>query len=193
MPSTDLTEYKADLDRGSRLHQLREELGELKATAFQAYFRLAEIMKEIRDDELWREGYESFTAFCASEDIGFTFSHVKNAIVTLERFPDYKQLSDIAYSKLQDIGPYLTAKNREDLIEKARSLSRSDLKHELNEMGLSQREDPGWYLPKIWNCEVCGKVRGVRFEGLCHCGWTPKQIEYVSKIIDKVDAQEYEI
>lgn len=189
----ELAEIKADMDRGDRLHALKEELKTLKKQAFYAYFRLGEIMKEVRDDELWRESYESFEAFCADDELGFSFSHVKNAIVTFERYPKPKELDDIPYSKLVAIGPYLDEGDREELIKMARSLSRSDLQHQLKLMRLSQSEAREVYLPKIYPCAVCGKVKGVGFEQLCHCGWTPKQVEYVSKLIEKVDNQEYEI
>jgi len=179
--------------RGQRLNYLWNQLLALKRSATEHYFKLGEIMKEIRDKELWRESFESFASLCADDELGFSYSHVKNAITLVERFPKWRSLIDIPYSKLIMIGPHLKEDNKRELVAMARSLSRSDLRHQLVVKGVAEKEPRARYLPKIYPCSVCGKVRGVSFEGLCHCGMSIKQVEYISLLIEKVKSGDYEL
>lgn len=170
-----------NLVRGDRLHQILGEIKLLRRSANEHYFRLGCLMKEIRDEELWKDSYESFYAFCADPEIDFSVSHVKNAITLVERFPDQKEIEGIGYSKLIAIGPHLKEGNEEELIEMARNLSRSDLRHELE--ARKQKDDRLPEIPKIWRCGSCGGVKGVVFGDLCRCRLTDESYQRIKKIL----------
>ena len=181
--SQDLT-----VKEGARLHELRTELLGLVETATEHFFRMGVIMKEVRDKELWRGGYQSFGAFYSDPEFSFKKSSVYHAIRLVEVFPEWKPLVDVPVSKLMLIAPHMTEKNRDDLVDHARSLSASDLYHHMETQhlvspGVSAYET----MPKIFPCNVCKRAKGITFDMLCHCGWTPEQIDHVSQLIDSVE------
>lgn len=170
-----------------RAHELREELKAIKLIATEHFFRTGEILKEVRDKDYWRAGYESFEAWYADPELGMKTSTVYHAIKLVETFLDWRKLIDIPISKLIMIAPHVTKKNEPDLIVASRSLSRGDLRHELITYGLEPEKQTGSILPKVYPCKSCGGLKGVRFDGLCHCGWTPEQINHMGKLIDKIE------
>jgi len=170
-----------------RAHELRQELLTIKLVATEHFFRTGEILKEIRDEEYWKTGWHSFEAYYSDPELGFKTSTVYHAIKLVETFPNWRKLIDIPVSKLIMIAPHITRKNEPDLIVASRSLSRGDLRHELMTHGLEPERQTGAILPKTYLCSQCKGLRGVKFDGLCHCGWTKEQIEHVGKIIDKIE------
>lgn len=176
---------------GDRIHQLREELLGICQQANRYAFRMGEILKEIRDKKLWEGQYESFRAFYSDEEISLEESSVFRAIQLVERFPGLSErLAHVPVSKLYTIMPHVNKDNREQLIEMASSLSRSDLIHQLQPGEKEKAIGDDLALPKIYRCNQCKRIKGVSFSQLCHCGWTPKQIEIVSKAIDKIELGE---
>ena len=175
------------IKEGERLHELRTQLLGLVATATEHFFRMGVIMKEIRDKELWRGQYQSFGTFFSDPEFSFKRSSVYHAIRLVEVFPEWEKLVDVPVSKLMIIAPHMTPKNKEDLVSHARSLSASDLYHHMETQALVAQNPKYVPLPKIFSCNVCHKVKGISFDTLCHCGWTPAQIEHVSKLIDAVE------
>ena len=174
---------------GVRLHELRGELKNLAESATEHFCRLGEIMKEVRDSELWRGEYESFEGFYSDPDFSFKKSSVYHAIKLVEVFPKWNELVDVPVSKLMMVAPYLTEKNQDELLSQARTLSTSDLYTQLSLMNLATklvRFDP---LPKTYPCNVCGKSKGIQFKDLCHCGWTLKQTKIVGEVIDKINSE----
>lgn len=169
--------------------QLRNELLELSVSATAHFFRLGEIMKEIRDKKLWADlGYHTFEAFFSDPELAYHKSSVYHAIHLVEVFPDWQDKTNIAVSKLILIAPHVKEENKEELVEKARGLSKSDLEHELITSGMSKHNpQQGGILPKIYNCRNCQGIKGVTFDLLCHCGWTKQQIEFISRAIEKIE------
>lgn len=176
-----------DIPRGERLHQLRQELLKLAETATSHFFRLGEIMKEIRDEELWRESYESFRTFYCDPELGYKQSSVYHAIRLVELFPEWQKFVDIPIRKLQAIAPHVDETNRNEMINMARELSTSDLRHQLMVKRIAEVEPQLAPLPKIYPCRQCGKARGIDWDGLCHCGMTDRQIEIISKAIERME------
>ena len=171
----------------NRAHELRQEIIQLRISATEQFFRLGEILKEIRDEEYWKMGWESFDAYFSDPELGLKSSTVYHAIKMIETFPNREKLLGIPVSRLVMIAPHVTSDNREKLIEAAKGLSRSDLRHELLTHGLEPTKEEIIPIPKIYGCKTCKRVKGVRFDGLCHCGWTKEQIEYIGKLIDKIE------
>ena len=175
-------------DLATRGHELHQELLQLKATATVHFYRLGEIMKEIRDQRLWEAmGHESMRAYIADPELDFEEGSVYRAIKLTETFPDVKRLEHVPVGKLLVILPHVNEGNLEDLLKSAAALSRSDLIHQLDTGEMEERHLSVLPLPKIYRCNECKKVKGVFFHNLCHCGWTPKQIEIISKAIADVE------
>ena len=180
-----------ELVSADRLFELQQELLVLSATATAHFFRLGEIMKEIRDQELWRSGYDSFEAFYSDPDFGYKKSSVYHAIRLTEVFPERKDLMDIPLGKLIMVAPHINDTNREELVSQARALSKSDLEHQLTVMKLVTL-NPKWNsFPKIYPCTTCGKVKGISFGDLCHCGWSPDHAKKIERFIDSLNGGGY--
>lgn len=175
------------VQEGARLHELRQQLLGLVATATEHFFRMGVIMKEIQDKELWRGQYQSFGAFYSDPEFSFKKSSVYHAIRLVEVFPEWEKLIDVPVSKLIIIAPHATQKNREELVTHARTLSASDLYHHLETQALVAQDPKYVPLPKIFPCNVCHKAKGITWDMMCHCGWTPAQIERISTLIDVVE------
>ena len=170
-----------------RADYLRQELIRLRITAAEQFFKLGDILKEIRDKEYWKMGYHSFETYFADPEIGLRRSTAYHAIKLVETFKDWSKYTNIPVSKLIMIAPHINEKNKTDLIVAEGSLSRSDLRHELLSHGYEPERSKGVQLPKIHECNVCHGAKGIRWDDLCHCGWTAKQIEHVGKLVDKVE------
>jgi len=168
-----------------RAHYLRQEIINLRISATEQFFRLGEVLKEVQDKEYWRMGYESFTEYFSDPEFSLKKSTVYHAIKLFETFADQKPLLDIPVSKLIMIAPHVTEKNKDEMVEAARGLSRGDLRHELGgEIGQPISE-PG--LPKVYKCETCFRAKGIGWSQLCHCGLAPAQIEYIGKLIEAIE------
>src|SRR3990167_983578 len=163
---------------GEKLHQLKQELVELRNKGMMVYYRLGEIMKEVYDKELWRESYESFSAFCADSELSFDYSNVMKAIKIVQNF-QLEEVVHVPEGKLVAILPYLKHKDKKELLQLATSLSRSDLRQELMETEREKIESNFKPMPKIYACKVCLKVKGVYIRDLCHCGKPPKVVEFI--------------
>ena len=180
---------KTSLSRkdADKAHELREELKEIKLATTEHFFRTGEILKEVRDEGLWRAGWHSFEAWWADPELSMRSSSVYHSIKLVETFPKWKELLKIPVSKLIAIAPHVTEKNKSDLLVAAKALSRSDLRHELLSHGLEPERIKETPLPKIYKCNTCKGTKGVRWNELCHCGWSKKQIEHVGMLVDKID------
>ena len=168
-------------------HQLREDLRVIKLVTTEYFFKTGEILKQVRDREYWRMGWDTFESYYSDPELSFKTSTVYHAIKLVETFPKWKKLLDVPSSKLIMIAPHVTKKNETDLVVAARNLSRGDLRHELMTYGLEPEKKNEPPLPKIYKCNSCNLIKGVRWDDLCHCGWTKEQIVYMGKLIDKVE------
>ena len=171
----------------NRLFELREELLGLASTATAHFFRLGEIMREIRDNELWCGQYESFGAFYSDPDLGYKKSSVYHAIKLVEMFPQWKEVADIPLGKLIMIAPHISETNREELVSEARALSGSDLHHQLILKNLATIDKKFASFPKVYPCAKCGKVAGITFRDLCHCGWPQDHLKKIENFIDNLN------
>lgn len=185
-----MKEKALDVQRGEKLHKLTQELKGLVRSATNNIYRLGEIMREVRDNELWRESYESFAAFYSDPEFGFNKGTISRAIKMTELFK-LKEVVRVQLGKVYAILPHTTKKNKKEMLKMAASLSRSDLRHQLMVKRLVEKVPKIEALPKIYPCEICGKAKGITFEQLCHCGWSKRQVNYVAKLIDKVNLGEY--
>jgi hypothetical protein len=102
-----------------RFNRLRQRLTELSQSATKYFFEMGAIMKEIRDEELWKMGHESFTAFYSDPEFDFKKSSVYHAIKLVELFPEYSKFVDIPVSKLIMIAAHVTPENKNQLVNDA--------------------------------------------------------------------------
>ena len=182
-------ETQLEVERGNKLHAYRQELLSLSGLAVKSAYRMGEIMKAVRDDELWRGAYQSFDAFYSDPELGFEKSSVYRAIKMVENFT-LEVVRDVPLSKLNVILPHITKENKQEMVRMAESLSRSDLQHQLVVKRLATEIPKIEYFPKVYPCKVCHKLKGVSWEGLCHCGMNLKQVEIISKLIEKIELGE---
>lgn len=171
---------------GTRLYDLRQQLKDLAVSATEHFCRLGEIMKEIRDSELWKGEYDSFESFFSDPEFSFKKSSVYHSIRLVEVFPKWSELMDVPVSKLIMIVPYLEKNDQKELVSQARTLSTSDLYEELNELKATEKDIPYHPMPKTYPCNVCGKLKGIDFSDLCDCGWSFTQRKIISEAIEKV-------
>lgn len=174
-----------NLVESKKIHELRKELIGLAQSAMLISYRAGEILKEIRDKELWKIQSESFASFYSDPELGYRKDNVSRAIKLVENF----ELNEVVHTplwKVYAILPYVTKRNKKKLIEKADSLSIGDLRYELSgiDKGTKELREPG--MPKMYKCNQCKGIKGVQFIELCHCGWTPDQIDEAEKLIDKI-------
>lgn|SRR3990167_1860133 len=171
-----------------RAEFLHRKLIELSDVTTHNFFHFGEIMKEIRDKGLWQtRGVDSFDAYYSDPELAYSRSSVYNAIYLVEHFPDWRKIQPIPIRKLTMIAPHITEENKAKLLEYADGLSSSDLRHQLDEIGLKS-DSTRLGLPKIYRCSNCKLIKGVFFHDLCKCGWTKEQIERVNSIISEVNA-----
>lgn len=129
--------------------------------------QLGEWLKEIRDDRLHEVlGSETFLGYLG----GLHFSQASgyNAIRIYERYSEQFQLSakiitEIPQRRLIDMLPVITKKNKDEWLEKAKVLSSSDLKIEIDE---ASGKKPRQIRPR--KCGYCGGWI-ISENKLCHC------------------------
>ena len=180
--------YPLSLDAIRRAEYLHRKLLELSFHVTRQFFEFGRIMKEIRDNELWRNrDCSSFEEYYNDPDLSYGRSSVYNAIYLVERFPKWEKVLNVPIRKLTMIAPHITENNKEKLLEYASSLSSSDLRYQLDQDGL-RSDSVQLGMPKIYRCKDCKLVKGVFFPDLCKCGWTKDQIERVQSIINEVNS-----
>jgi N6-adenosine-specific RNA methylase IME4 len=105
-----------------------------------SFWQLVTELKRARDNRYWIVlGNDSWASYLAQPEIDLNEHTVDNYITA---YNSIKQLNilppagafDIDISKLTAIAPYLTKENAEELILKAKTLSRSDLRDEMREL-----------------------------------------------------------
>ena len=123
-------------------------------TSTEAYnLEIGRLLYEINKAELYKNlGYDTFNSYIAqpefhlSRAMAYMYKHVWERFV-IELGIDPKELAEAGISKLQAVLPFAEPNNAADLISKAKGLSRSDLKAELDEMfETEKRPSKGLYI-----------------------------------------------
>lgn len=115
------------------------EIKELKKNLNGGFLLLAQKLKHVKDNEVFLTlGFDTFEEYIAQPELSFNRSSVYEFIAIYEKFvlelgvqPAGLVLTD--WSKLQVIRPYVNIDNVDEYIAKAASLSRSDLRKEIQE------------------------------------------------------------
>lgn len=119
----------------SRQDDVRELIQALKREIGAKYRRLGELLKEVRDKEYWKAwGFDSFEAYCEQE-IGYRDRKVRYLVATVEGFEragvTEEEAASIDQSKAAVIAEVLTPANKDEWVEKARSMKTDELRREV--------------------------------------------------------------
>ncbi len=101
------------------------------------WLKMAELLFENQKRKFYSVlGYDTFESYIAQEELGFQRNSVYKIIgiykdLVLDRNVSQRDIADIDHDKLAMIRPMLPDGDLNELLSKARSLSRSDLKAEL--------------------------------------------------------------
>jgi len=113
---------------------LDEKVEEMKNTIFDTYFDLGLVLKQIRDQGLYRDfGYEDLENY-AQKRHGFRYRKAAYLIAIVENCEKAElgkeDVRGIEWSKMACL-PQLTDENRQEWLEKARELTVEELKREV--------------------------------------------------------------
>ena len=173
-------ESKTTVTTAESIHQkiilLKKDIGK-------RFYKLGAYLKQVRDFELYKEmGCESFEEYIGQPELSMKRSTVYSLIGVYEEFfseksnhLDIENIEEIDYTKLDKIRrfKYLPKEEFSEWVEKARTLSLSDLNEEIRTVGgrtledkdprlkdVPNREDVGEY--KDITCPACGKVFSIK-------------------------------
>lgn len=131
------TDDLVDTERAMAVHK---HVLELKRRTAMNFLDLGKAFAEIKTKKLYEAfSCETFEEYLGTPELSFDRSTVFALIRIFETYvmklgmPE-KDLVDIHWSKLHKIAPVVTVANAEDMLEKARTLSRSSLQVEVDSM-----------------------------------------------------------
>ena len=134
------------LKRGERAFALEQELISKKDEINSCYFEIGKILSEIKSEGLYVElGYERITDWLSSLYISLRMAWFLIGIYEffiVEQKMQVPTLKSVDISKLFDILPIVKAnpQNLEEWVEKARNLRAIDLRKEIKELKLQERQ-----------------------------------------------------
>lgn len=105
-----------------------------------SFWQLVSELKKCRENRFWAVlGHETWASYLAQPEIDFNEHTVDYWLTIYNSIKEYQLqwpdiVNDIDQSKLAIIVPYINKDNAEDLLHKAKSLSRSDLRDEIRDM-----------------------------------------------------------
>jgi len=138
-------------------------------------FELGKLLKQMRDERLYEQlGYETFLTYLAEPDISFSQASAYNAIKLYETYEvklnKRDSLDGIPTRRLISLLPVIDEKNADDWISKARALSATDLRLELQEGRKANGETRTEEFHTLSRCTTCGKFRlDIPEDELCKC------------------------
>lgn len=122
------------------------------------WLKMAELLFENRKRRFFSVlGYDTFESYIAQEELGLKRAAVYKIIgiysdLVVSRNVQPVDIADIDANKLEMIRPELPTGDLDELLSKARSLSRSDLKTEL-----TKPHDHEW--ETIIRCKICKEMK----------------------------------
>jgi len=153
---------------------IHQKIISLKKDIGKRFYKLGAYLKQVRDFELYKEmGCESFEEYIGQPELSMKRSTVYSLIGVYEEFfseksnhLDIENIEEIDYTKLDKIRrfKYLPKEEFSEWVEKARTLSLSDLNEEIKMAEGKEPLEEGAELPKeeaIYKevtCPACGKV-----------------------------------
>lgn len=141
-------------------HKLDNRIKNLRYSIDNGFLDLAKSLKEVRDKKLYKQlNIDTFESYIAQPELAFERRSVYNFIEIYENFvekynvhPD--ALLEAGWTKLAKVLPYTNEDNHQIMLEKAKTLSRSDLDKDLVEQGYITRKE---FEPQFVTCPFCHK------------------------------------
>jgi hypothetical protein len=163
-------------DSAVKVHkEIKELRDKVENVVLMSTFELGRLLKQMRDEKLYEQlGYETFLTYLAEPDISFSQASAYNAIKLYEvyelQLKKKDELQGIPTRRLVTLLPMVNDKNVDDWLSKARSLSASDLRLELEEGRKANGENHPEEFHSLSRCTTCGKFRlDIPLEELCNC------------------------
>ncbi len=145
----------------------------------------------------WKKlGYESFSDFVGQSNFSFTKRTAYNYVDLWKMFckfaVDMERFTEIPYSKLLKLKDIINEDNLDEWLEKAKTLSRTDLELEVMETNCQNQGKPFIPMPKMYLCDTCHKwVIDVDPSDICQCGKSSITGDDVVGMSEKIKQDEY--
>ena len=100
------------------------------------FFKIGEVLIEIRDKELWNEQYKSFTEYLVSEDFEFTREHAYRLMDVYTQFGISSETHQLGLGKLMELTHVPDKEQREEITKKAieEDLSLKEVREEVKKV-----------------------------------------------------------
>jgi len=98
------------------------------------FLKIGKVLIEVRDKEIWKEEYKSFTQYLISEDFEFSRRMAYNLMDVYVEFGNIQNLHQLGISKLIQLTYVPDKETREELIEKAKNLPYDKFKEEVEKV-----------------------------------------------------------
>lgn len=121
--------------------QLTEKTKLIKFWCKQAknsFFQVGQILKEIRDKQLYLGQYENFTEYLESEEFEFNPRHAYKLITVFEEFGNVPTSAHLTVSKLIELTHVKDKETREELIPQASKMTVSNIREEVKQVNTEQ-------------------------------------------------------
>lgn len=155
-----ITQKNKNVQVADYAHKIDQRIKNLRYSIDNSFLELAKSLKEVRDKKLYKQlNIETFESYIAQPELAFERRSVYNFIEIYEQFiegynvhPD--ALLEAGWTKLAKVLPYTNENNYSVMLEKASTLSRSDLDKDLVEQGFITRKEVE---PQFVQCPFCHK------------------------------------
>ncbi len=155
--------------------ELDKNIHEFKQRVNNYFIEIGKKLKKMRDEKLYTElGYETFESYIAQPSLGFHRRSVYAFIGIIEDYVESEifnplNIAEIDWSKLDRVRQFKETKEFPEWVEKARTLSLSDLNQEVKEakangnkiVPLSAVVNNDSYEKR--KCKYCGEVKYLDF------------------------------
>jgi hypothetical protein len=184
---------------------LHERLLQFKRQLGYAMFAIAEILKEIKDKELYVPlGYESFAEYVNNPEIGMNSRTAYYYIQIYETFIEglgytAEQLQEYSYDRLRKLAPIVRKQLQEasggvqevsEVMDDAAALRWYDFEKKYKDIEKNEGHEEYLEAPEYYRCEKCGKwLISIPLEDCCD-DWLLAVHKELSKRFDKVEGKE---
>ena len=141
----------SDIINADQAHENYVYISKLRKDISNGFWMLVGELKKCRDNRYWAVlGNQTWASYLAQPEIDFNEHTVDNWITIYNRIKECHLLPpegviDIDISKLAVVLPHLTPENGEELLQKAKNLSRSDLREEFRQKRATPELPEGKY------------------------------------------------
>jgi len=141
-------------------HKIDQRIKNLRYSIDNSFLDLAKALKEVKENKLYTLlDYKTFESYIAQPELAFDRASVYRFIQIYDKFiGEYNvapgRLLEAGWAKLKTVIPHVNEHNYNVMLEKATTLSRSDLDKDLVEQGFIVKSEPS---PEFTDCPFCHK------------------------------------